>query len=103
MMPMPPKGAPPMQKGFGKDMGKDQVKGKGGAKNGKGPKFDAEQMVWVGGVAEGLTNEDLKAHFISAGLQPKMVRGGKGGTGMVAFETEEDAQSAIAVVNGSEL
>lgn len=85
-------------------------KGKGGGK-GKGwggglSSFPAEKKVWVGNVPEGVTYQELQAHFNTADGSAKFatVLKGKGaGTGGVAFATAEEATEAIAKLNGSTL
>merc|ERR1719160_822484 len=111
------KAANPMGSGWGKGFGKGWMpypmmmmlmKGKG---KGKGwgfglSDFPAEKKVWVGGLPESVTYEELRAHFSSIGSTPKfaMAMKGKGaGTGGVAFATAEEATTAIQMLNGSVL
>merc|ERR1712217_1005412 len=77
-------------------------KGKGKGRGGGLSRFPAEKKVWIGGIPEGVTWEQLKEHF--PGCKFSLVMKGKGaGTGGVAFETAEEAPAAIQSLNGSML
>merc|ERR1719476_288820 len=79
-------------------------KGKGGGKGRRTglASFPPEKKVWIGGLPEGVTWEQLKEHF--PGSKFSVVMKGKGaGTGGVGFETEEEATAAIQTFNGSML
>merc|ERR1740121_2472592 len=77
-------------------------KGKGKGRGGGLSSFPAEKKVWIGGLPEGLTFEQLKEHF--PGSKFALVMRGKGaGTGGVGFETAEEATAAIQTKNGSVL
>merc|ERR1712039_70029 len=82
---------------------KGKGKGKGwGGRRGLAS-FDADKKVWIGNLPEeeGLTFQELQAHF--PGCKFASVMKGKGaGTGGVAFETAEEATAALAK-NGSVL
>lgn len=63
--------------------------------------IDASLKVWVGKLPGGATAEDLQAHFEQVGvvaLAEPMPRN----TACIAFNSAEEAQSAIAVLNGSD-
>merc|ERR1711865_780422 len=89
-----------MGKGWGKDMGKgwgkDMVKGK---KGGGLRDFAMEKKVWLGDVPEEVDRNELKEHMNQAGAC-KFVSVSKG-QGGAAYATEEEAQNAIAMLNGS--
>merc|ERR1712228_773832 len=127
----PPKGG--KDRGFdgfkGKGDGKFDFKGKGDGKfdeffKGKGKAFffkgkgkfkgkdraitfwaEPALKVWLGNLSEGLEWKDLQTHMNQAGkTQWVEVFVGKGkGTGAVVYATAEEAQNAIATLNGSEL
>merc|ERR1712096_100987 len=68
-------------------------------------KFAAERKVWIGGLSEGVNWKDLEKHFEeTCGTKPKVteITNPKKGTGVCAFESAEEAEAAIAAVNGSE-
>merc|ERR550514_1958101 len=81
-------------KGKGKGKGKDQ-----GLKT-----FPAEQKVWIGNLSADVDWKALQAHFNQAGktkwVEPFSKGKGKG-TGGVGYSSEEDAQNAISMLNGS--
>merc|ERR1719231_1238360 len=88
----------------GKDWGKGWGKGKGKGKD-KGLKtFNPEQKVWVGNLSSEVDWKEMQAHFNQAGktkwVEPFSKGKGKG-TGGVAYETAEEAATAIATLNGS--
>merc|ERR1712187_578366 len=76
--------------------------GKGGKSAGKIAQYDSSQKVWIGKVAEGVTNEDVKAWFTEMGLVPEMVSCKAGGSGVVVFGSADDATTAIGLT-GQEL
>lgn len=89
-------------------------KGKGKSKQGKasrpisaaGEKLKATDntlKVWVGGLVEGTTAEQVDAHFKESGLMPEVVDVLKRGQACAGFQTIEDVANAIAVLNGSVL
>eukprot|EP00928_Gymnodinium_smaydae_P050342 TRINITY_DN338_c2_g1_i1.p2 TRINITY_DN338_c2_g1~~TRINITY_DN338_c2_g1_i1.p2 ORF type:complete len:229 (-),score=76.27 TRINITY_DN338_c2_g1_i1:85-684(-) len=88
------------------DAGKGWDKGKG--KGGKGKKgsgnglreFRPEQKVWVGGVPTGHDRNALQEHMKQAG-DCKIVSINKDGVGGAAYPTAEEAQNAVAMLNGS--
>merc|ERR1719424_1348495 len=90
--------------GWGNDFGKGDGKGKksGGWSNQAGEKlwdFKAEQKVWLGNIPESFDRKDLKDHMGQAGnVKLVVVNKGQGGA---AYATEEEAQAAIATLNGS--
>merc|ERR1711862_121896 len=93
-------------KGGGKSWG---GAAKGGGKKGTQHKEkirNKAKVVWIGGIPEDTTNEELKAHaeeyFGPAKWAEVFAKKGKG-TGVVGFATEEEAQTAIAELNGTEL
>jgi len=69
-------------------------------------KKNPEKVAWIGGL-EGKTldnegNKKLKAHIEKlAGVDCKFVNIGMKGQGGAVFGSEEDAQAAIAAVNGT--
>mmetsp|Transcript_46199 Transcript_46199/g.81286 ORF Transcript_46199/g.81286 Transcript_46199/m.81286 type:complete len:271 (-) Transcript_46199:189-1001(-) len=66
-------------------------------------KVDNSCKVWVGGLSKKVTWKALEKHFESV-AKPKVTDiSEKKGTGVVAFKTAEDAETAIATLNGSEL
>merc|ERR1719326_235105 len=86
-------------KGFG-FKGKDKGKGKG-----KRPYCPPEKQVWIGGLpadqASTDLNKRLQEHMKQAG-NCKFVSIGKSGSGAAQYTTEEEAQQAIATLNGSD-
>merc|ERR1712078_500406 len=94
----------PMQKGKGKgkSKGKD-VKGKGKGKKGLNA-VKPECKVWIGNLTEEVGWKELKEHFDQAGktkwVEPFTKGKGKC-TGGVGYRSEEDAQNAISMLNGS--
>merc|ERR1712137_1035388 len=95
-------------KDWGKGGGKDW--GKGGKDWGKGGKnkglrgFPPDVKVWIGSVsleAPGReVNKQLQEHMAQAG-NCKWAEVGKSGQGGAAYATAEEAQQAIAALNGS--
>jgi len=105
---------PSFGKGKAKGKGKSKGKGKGKGMDKKTEqwnrtmdklnKIDADQKVWVGGLSEKTTWKTLEKHFEeSGGVKPKITEIMKAGTACCAFKDAEEAQSAIASLNGSEL
>merc|ERR1719171_3429201 len=79
------------------------MKGKGKGK-GKGPTlndFPPETKVWVGNLPASATFKELQAHFNQAG-KTKWAECFKG-VGGVAYTNAQEAQNAIAMLNGSQL
>nr|ABV22224.1 RNA-binding protein [Karlodinium veneficum] len=79
--------------------------GKGGNGQGKFKKpINPSLTVWVGGIPEGTTFAELKAHVDSvAPCKWAEVYEHKGkGTGLIGFGTADEAVAAIAMLNGSE-
>merc|ERR1719158_2496398 len=78
-------------------MGKGKGKGKGKRKSGLS-KFAPEKKVWLGGVPEGTTYQELQEYLASIDCPAKFVAifSGKGaGTGGAAFAEESEATNAI--------
>merc|ERR1712232_325862 len=65
-------------------------------------KIDASRKVWVGGLNENTTWKQLEAHFKDV-AKPSVTEIMRKGKACLAFKTEDDAQSAIASLNGTEL
>jgi len=70
-------------------------------------KFDASQMVWVGGLSKTTARKTLEKHFAGV-VKPKVVEVlnrnlKKPVTAKVAFGSAEDAATAVDALNGSEL
>merc|ERR1712129_483464 len=85
----------------GKGWGKGWGKGKGGGKSLRN--FDVSVRVWIGGLAAETTWKELQEHFNQAGKTKWVEVFNKPGnvTGGVAYETADEATSAIATLNGS--
>jgi len=111
-----PAAAPTVPHRGGKSFGKGMVKG---GKGGKGKvmdkaalqrnalmdklgKVDADHKVWVGGLGEDVKRGALLEHFKTVGKVKEFVILKKGAA-CVAFTTADDASSAIASLNGSDL
>merc|ERR1712048_1494192 len=78
--------------------------GKGGGKGKSGPEFKVQhtdRTVWIGGVEPGSNHKELKALMEGAG-NCKRVQVGKKGSAFAFFATAEEAQNAIASLNGAE-
>ncbi len=88
--------------GAGSWGGKGKGKGKGRA---KGLKGDPALKVWVGNLCPTADWKALQAHFNQAGKTAWVeVFDGKGkGTGAIAYKTVEEANNAIAMLNGTQL
>eukprot|EP00747_Dinoflagellata_sp_TGD_P034066 gnl/TRDRNA2_/TRDRNA2_137031_c0_seq1.p1 gnl/TRDRNA2_/TRDRNA2_137031_c0~~gnl/TRDRNA2_/TRDRNA2_137031_c0_seq1.p1 ORF type:complete len:206 (+),score=50.45 gnl/TRDRNA2_/TRDRNA2_137031_c0_seq1:83-700(+) len=81
-------------KGYDKGFGKGKAKGKRGLRD-----FRIEKRVWLGSVPLEYDFASLKAHMEQAGtVKYVSVKNGEGGA---AYATEEEAQNAIAILNGS--
>merc|ERR1719163_426035 len=68
-------------------------------------KIEAERKVWVGGLPKDLSWGKLEKHFKELDCKPSMTEilsKGKG-TAVLAYKTADEASTAIAVVNGSEI
>lgn len=89
-------------KGGGKG-GKGWGKGWGGGGGGGLSSFPAEKKVWIGGLPEDVTYQELLDHFGGAGKAKYAIamKGNGAGTGGVGFGTPEDASAAIQSLNGS--
>merc|ERR1712187_790052 len=87
-------------KGKGKGKGKDAAKKKTMDKIGK---VESDLKVWVGNLAKSVDWKVLSKHFEELGFKPHMVEVMKGGKGVCTFKTAEEASSAIAAAQGSEL
>mmetsp|Transcript_82046 Transcript_82046/g.228678 ORF Transcript_82046/g.228678 Transcript_82046/m.228678 type:complete len:250 (+) Transcript_82046:87-836(+) len=85
---------PAKAKGWGKRQGKGKAKG-------KDRQVDNSQKLWIGGVPESATWKDLQQHFAQSG-SPIWSEVQKGGVGVVAYASAEEAATAVHVFNGSE-
>jgi len=65
-------------------------------------KIDNSLKVWIGGLPESTTWKELEEHFATV-KKPKVSDVMKKGHGVVAYDTVEDVETAIATMNGSEL
>jgi len=109
----PRKAAPkfkPVAKLAAQPVRKVMVKGGKGKGSGKGKddktkerlaQFTAAQKVWIGGLSETTTWKTLEKHLAEIS-KPKITHIYKG-KGVAAYESEEDASTIIAALNGSEL
>jgi len=106
---MPAGSAMPSFRGQGMIAAPFRAKGKGKGMDDKTKeklrKFDASKKVWVGGMSNTTTWKKLDKHFRETGdLKPAVVDvNEKKGTGVVCFDNEDDVNTAVAVLNGSEL
>merc|ERR1711879_319887 len=84
---------PQFQKGWGKSGGKGK----------RSSIKDPSKVIWVGGLSEGTTYQELKAHGEQAGSAKwAEVYNNKGkGTGVIGYATAEEAAGAAAMLNGS--
>lgn len=80
---------------------KTKATGGGGAIGGSMKKIDSSKKVWVGNLSGETTWKELEKHFKLAGHTTWVEA--KNGLGCVAYKTAEEAQLAIATLNGSEL
>lgn len=93
-------------KGFGKG-----VQGKGRGKDAPKSKFmeklgqiESEKKVWIGGLSPKTTWKTLEKHFVGlVGEKPGISEVMPNGKACVAFKSEGDASTAIALANGSQL
>jgi len=77
--------------------------GKGKGKGQQGHRdFKAEQKVWIGSLPSTVTFQTLQPLMKQAG-NCKWVEVFQGGTGVACFATADEAQAAIAQLNGSSL
>mmetsp|Transcript_23168 Transcript_23168/g.44481 ORF Transcript_23168/g.44481 Transcript_23168/m.44481 type:complete len:133 (-) Transcript_23168:72-470(-) len=81
----------------------DGGKGKWGKGGKKKSSVDPKRTVWIGGLPEGATFQDLKAHGEQAGTAKwAEVYKNKGkGTGAIGYASAEDAAGAVSLLNGS--
>merc|ERR1711977_523320 len=92
------KGKGKVRKGKGKGKGKGKSKGK--RRSMRFVSFPAEQRVWVGGVPEDADMKAFKEHMSQVpGCKFLSVR--RNGQGGVCYSSAEEAQAAIAELNGS--
>lgn len=90
------------EKGGAKGKGKSKSLGTPGMKE-KFKAIDDSLKVWIGGLSSKTKLKELKQHFTDHGCEPKMADLLKPGTACLAFETTDDAESAVGACNGSEL
>merc|ERR1712190_212452 len=76
------------------------LKGKGKGKTGGANKYPASQKVWVGNLPEGMLQEDVKTFFKQVGDVKFISISGKSNSGVVAYDTDEEAAQAIELLNG---
>merc|ERR1712160_114514 len=64
-----------------------------------------QKCIWVGGLQPGITYQELKEHGEQAGAAKwAEVFQGKGkGSGVIGFGSEEEADAAASVLNGTKL
>merc|ERR1712048_592110 len=91
---------------WGQDKGKGWGKGKGkGKKSGGIFKTDPLKKIWIGGFpAQEQVDKDLNTklqEFCKQAGDCTNVMIGKNGKGSAAFATEEEAQAAIVILNGT--
>jgi len=93
-------------KGSGKGWGKWQKptwsssKGKGKGKEKKGSIKNTRKVVWIGGLPEGVTYQELLVFGTTAALTPTWAEVKKNGTGCIGFKTSEEAEAAAPSLNG---
>lgn len=94
-------------KGFGK--GKSGKSGKSG-KDAQRKMFldklgqiDAANKVWIGSLPDGTTWKDVLTHFEESGCKPTIAEMLGRNTACAAYKTSEEAETAIATVNGTDL
>jgi len=89
---------------------KGKLKGKGKGKGKSEGRSDlklgveaAAKTLWVSNVAIGLTFKDLKVHCDQAGPSKwaELFTGAGKGTGAIAYGSEEEAEAALIMLNGS--
>merc|ERR1712151_410521 len=83
-------------KGWG---GKDAGKGWGG-KGGSRP--NKESKVWIGGLPDTITEEEIKQNFAQAGTIV-FAKTLKGGTAKIEFSSPDEAKKAISLFNGAQV
>jgi len=93
------KGGGVWKQNFQKGGGWGKGKGKGKGKN-KLKEFDVSQKVWVGGITEEVTWKALQELADTVG-KSKWVEVLPKGQACVVYGTAEEAQTAIATLNGS--
>merc|ERR1712194_69381 len=64
---------------------------------------DPSLKVWIGGLAEKTSPAKLIEHFAENGCEAEGASLMKAGTACVSFKTDDDAASAVGVLNGTEL
>jgi RNA recognition motif-containing protein len=66
--------------------------------------WDVAKKAWVGGLSKKTTWKTLKKHFEDSDLKPELVDvNERKGTAVVCFNEEDDVQTAVTALNGSEL
>mmetsp|Transcript_113286 Transcript_113286/g.199987 ORF Transcript_113286/g.199987 Transcript_113286/m.199987 type:complete len:148 (+) Transcript_113286:2-445(+) len=65
-------------------------------------KENAECTVWMGGIPEGTSYQEIQQAFAAAGTCKKVHIGSKG-TGFAWFTTPQEAQTCIAMFNGTQV
>eukprot|EP00930_Biecheleria_cincta_P094446 TRINITY_DN8555_c0_g1_i2.p1 TRINITY_DN8555_c0_g1~~TRINITY_DN8555_c0_g1_i2.p1 ORF type:complete len:265 (-),score=74.22 TRINITY_DN8555_c0_g1_i2:275-1069(-) len=66
--------------------------------------IDADRKVWVGGLPHGTTWKELEEHFVKfSSMKPSFSEIASKGTGVCAFTTAEEATTAIAAMNDTQL
>lgn len=84
------------------DKGAGKGKGADDKMKEKLAQFTAAQKVWIGGLSEKTTWKTLDKHLAEI-AKPKLTHLLKRHQGVAAYESEEDAGTIIAALNGSEL
>merc|ERR1712174_133423 len=83
-----------------------QLKGKGGGGGGRwGEDWknkDRSTTVWVGNIPDGITQDELKENFKSAG-NIKQINLTKGKTGIIEYTSAAEAQQAVTMFNGADV
>merc|ERR1712187_577782 len=66
---------------------------------------DPSKVVWVSGLSEGATFQELKAHGETAGTAKwaEVYKGKGAGTGVIGYATADEAVAAIGMLSGSVL
>merc|ERR1712151_1335756 len=85
-------------KGWG---GKDAGKGWGGGGKG-GPRPNKESKVWIGGLPDTITEEEIKQNFAQAGTIV-FAKALKGGTAKLELSSPAEAKKAIELFNGAQV
>jgi len=97
--------APSFSKGKGKGL-QGKAKDKWNKSLDRLNDIEADLKVWIGGLSKKATWKSVEKHFEeTCGLKPKFseITNPIKGTGVAVFKSAEDASSAIAAVNGSDL